>query len=60
MNFYNPYYLDGQDWYKRREAKEGALAVARNVLDNIVFALSQDRICSMDDIVLRNTLTNYL
>ena len=59
-NFYNPDYLNKEDWHKRREAKEGTLPTARNVLDTIVFALSQDRICSMDDIVMSNTLTDYL
>lgn len=59
-NFYNPYYLNKEDWNQCRNGGEGQLPTARNVLDAIVFALRQDRICCIDDIVLSNTQTDYL
>ncbi|WP_125782146.1 SDR family oxidoreductase [Pseudoalteromonas rubra] len=53
-NFDNPSPLDKTRWFESRSHTEHMYLTARNVFECIQFALSQDRICSIDKIVLSN------
>ncbi|MFM7419524.1 MAG: SDR family NAD(P)-dependent oxidoreductase [Alphaproteobacteria bacterium] len=53
-DFHNTSPLDTAKWEYRRDAFEDLTLTARNVFDCIRFALLQDRICSIDEIVLSN------
>ena len=53
-DFHNTSPLDPSKWEYRRDAFEDRTLTARNVFDCIRFALLQDRICSIDEIVLSN------
>lgn len=53
-DFHNTSPLDPAEWEYRRDAFEDLTLTARNVFDCIRFALLQDRICSIDEIVLSN------
>lgn len=53
-DFHNTSPLDTAEWEYRRDAFEDLTLTARNVFDCIRFALLQDRICSIDEIVLSN------
>ncbi|MCA3351058.1 MAG: SDR family oxidoreductase [Roseomonas sp.] len=53
-DFHNTSPLDPAEWEYRRDAFEDHTLTARNVFDCIRFALLQDRICSIDEIVLSN------
>jgi|GEM_PF-223797 len=53
-DFHNTSPLDTAEWEYRRDAFEDRTLTARNVFDCIRFALLQDRICSIDEIVLSN------
>ena len=46
-----------QDWDKERGSNEFSCLTARNVFECIKFSLAQDRICSIDKIVLSNNNT---
>jgi NADP-dependent 3-hydroxy acid dehydrogenase YdfG len=59
-NFANTSLLDRDEWHHRRQLGADVLPSARNVLDAIVFALLQDRICSIDSVVLSNSQTDLL
>jgi NAD(P)-dependent dehydrogenase (short-subunit alcohol dehydrogenase family) len=53
-DFCNTSPLDSATWeYRRNSSKDGRLT-ARNIFECIRFALLQDRICSIDEIVLSN------
>ena len=52
-DFDNPSPLSDQDWNKVRQIDSGAMS-ARNVFNAINFALEQDRICSVDKIIMSN------
>ncbi|WP_046007392.1 SDR family oxidoreductase [Pseudoalteromonas rubra] len=53
-NFDNPSPLDEARWNESRSHTEHMHLTARNVFECIQFALSQDRICSIDKIVMSN------
>jgi NAD(P)-dependent dehydrogenase (short-subunit alcohol dehydrogenase family) len=53
-DFHNTSPLDPAKWEYRRNAFEDRTLAARNVFECIRFALLQDRICSIDEIVLSN------
>ncbi|KAF7787225.1 hypothetical protein PRUB_a4401 [Pseudoalteromonas rubra] len=53
-NFDNPSPLDDVQWNERRSHTQLRYLSARNVFECIKFALSQDRVCSIDKIVLSN------
>jgi NADP-dependent 3-hydroxy acid dehydrogenase YdfG len=53
-NFNNTSPVEEHEWNRRRDDFKEELLTARNVLDSIFFALSQDRVCSVDEIVLTN------
>jgi NAD(P)-dependent dehydrogenase (short-subunit alcohol dehydrogenase family) len=55
-NFHNTAPWNEGEWNERRGAGEGAkdYLTARNVFECVRFALSQDRICSVDQIILSN------
>ncbi|ALU41737.1 MULTISPECIES: SDR family NAD(P)-dependent oxidoreductase [Pseudoalteromonas] len=53
-NFDNPSPLDDEQWNERRSHTELKYLTARNVFECIKFALSQDRVCSIDKIILSN------
>ncbi len=53
-NFENTSPLIEKEWNERREPNELRYLTARNIFDCIKFALTQDRICSIDKIVLSN------
>ena len=53
-NFENTSPLDEAQWNEQRGHSEMRYLTARNVYDSIVFALKQDRICSIDKIILSN------
>jgi len=53
-DFHNTSPLDPTKWEYRCDAFEDRTLTARNVFDCIRFALLQDRICSIDEIVLSN------
>lgn len=59
-NFHNTSLLDAKQWNERRGSDEERLPSARNVMDAILFGLRQDRICSIDELVLSNTRTDIL
>jgi NAD(P)-dependent dehydrogenase (short-subunit alcohol dehydrogenase family) len=53
-DFQNTSPTDEKEWGRRRDAFDERKLTARNVFDCIEFALSQDRICSINEIVLGN------
>ena len=55
-NFHNTSPLDEVSWNERRGPGKTPddYLTARNVFESLVFMLSQDRICSVDQIVLSN------
>lgn len=59
-NFQNTSLLNPESWNERRSEAEDRLPSARNVFDALLFAPSQDRRCSVDEIGLSNTRTDVL
>ena len=55
-NFDNFSPLNDHEWSKSRTYPEATCLTARNVFESVKFALLQDRICSIDKIVLSNNL----
>jgi NAD(P)-dependent dehydrogenase (short-subunit alcohol dehydrogenase family) len=53
-DFHNTSPLEPAQWERRRDNFEERTLSARNVFDCIRFALLQDRVCSIDEIVLSN------
>ena len=53
-DFQNTSPLKPDEWNFRRDSFADQKLTARNVFECIRFALSQDRICSVDKIVLSN------
>ena len=53
-NFDNTSPIIEQDWNEQRGANDSRLLTARNIFESIKFSLSQDRICSIDKIILSN------
>lgn len=53
-DFHNTTLLDSAQWEYRRDSFADGTLTARNVFDCIKFALLQDRVCSIDEIVLSN------
>lgn len=53
-DFRNTSPADEQDWLRRRDSFEDRKMTARNIYDCIQFALTQDRICSINEIILSN------
>jgi NAD(P)-dependent dehydrogenase (short-subunit alcohol dehydrogenase family) len=53
-DFENTSPLQPDEWSRRRDSFADQKLTARNVFECIRFALSQDRICSVDQIVLSN------
>ena len=53
-NFENTSPLNEEQWNEQRGHSDTRYLTARNVYDSIVFALKQDRICSIDKIILSN------
>jgi NAD(P)-dependent dehydrogenase (short-subunit alcohol dehydrogenase family) len=53
-DFRNTSPLDEAEWERRRDERDERKMTARNIFDCVRFALSQDRICSIDEIVLSN------
>ena len=53
-NFDNTSPLIGQDWNEQRDHTEFRYLTARNIFECIKFSLAQDRICSIDKIILSN------
>ncbi len=53
-NFDNPSPLVEQDWNEQRDHTAMHYLTARNIFAGIKFALTQDRVCSVDKIILSN------
>ncbi|WP_439611151.1 SDR family oxidoreductase [Reyranella sp.] len=53
-DFRNTSPADEQDWLRRRDSFDDRKMTARNIYDCIQFALTQDRICSINEIILSN------
>ena len=53
-NFDNTSPINEQDWNEQRGHDDTRFITARNIFDSIQFSLSQDRICSIDKIILSN------
>ena len=57
-NFDNPSPLDDQAWNEQRGQTELHYQTARNIFECIRFSLAQDRVCSIDKIILSNNNTS--
>jgi len=53
-NFDNPSPLNEEEWKEKRSHTELRYLSARNIFECLEFALLQDRICSLDKIILSN------
>ena len=53
-NFDNTSPLNERGWNEQRAPSDTRFLTARNIFDCITFSLSQDRICSIDKIILSN------
>jgi len=53
-DFQNTSPTDGDEWSRRRDSSDERKMTARNIFECIQFALTQDRICSVNEIVLSN------
>jgi len=58
-NFDNSSPLNEQDWNEQRGHCETRFLTSRNIFDCIKFSLAQDRICSIDKIILSNNSSQY-
>ena len=53
-NFDNTSPINEQDWGEQRGHADPRFITARNIFESIKFSLTQDRICSIDKIILSN------
>ena len=58
-NFDNSSPLNEQEWNEQRGHSDTRYLTSRNIFDCIKFSLAQDRICSIDKIILSNNSSQY-